>query len=204
MIKRTLIAIALMAFVASLASAALTPLEGYDPFKVYPLDLGDSRSLKVDGKATVRWPYEFKFLEVCRIPVYMEIGMYIKVIDCDKKKIVVKQVDCGDLRAKYGTHIGASDWHCYEGCVKDVEIVSNFPAVLDAEFFVLRDAEGNKKDGGKVIDQVDGAVTPNEIPASIKTKVEICVYMWKTDLENFTAGDEVRVGDVAIMAKPKV
>ena len=205
MIKKTLIAIAVMAFVASVASAALVPLAGYDPFKVYPFDeASDDDSLKVDGKATVRWPYEFKFLDVCRIPVYMEIGMYIRVKDCDDKKIVVKQVDCADIRAKYGTKIGATDYHCYEGCVKNIEVVSNFAAVLDAEFRVLRDAEGNVKDGGKVIDQADGAVTPNEIPASTPTNVDVCVYMWKTNLENFAAGDEVRVGDVFIQAKPKV
>ena len=208
MIKRTLIVIAAIAFVASVASAALTPSPDYPgDLKVYFKDLGDSRAIKVDGSVKVYWPYEFKFLEICTIPVYMQIGMYIRVVDCDKnKKIVVKQVDCADLKGAHPDDgIGSGDFVCYEGCIADLKIVSNFDAVMGAEFHKLKDAEGNVINGGKVIDKVNANVTPPDVLGDgLEHKVTACVWMWKTKIEKFKAGDEQRVGDLGILAKPKV
>jgi len=215
MIKRTLIAIAAIALVASVASAADVTTTSWGPnneLSIWNHLAGDSAATKVDGSIKVRWPFEYKYLEICRIPVYMKIGMYIKVIDCDKYKVVLQQVDCADLKSAHsGDDIKPEHYPCYEGCAKHkdsgsqgIKVISNFPAELSAKFYKLVDGEGNAKDGGKVIDKSNANVTPSEIPASTETKVDVCVWTWKTMLEKYGAGDEVKVGEVAVQARPKV
>jgi len=214
MIKRTLIAIAAMAFVASLAFAS-TDVTEWGPngeLDIWNHTHGDSAATKVDGSIKVRWPFKYEDLEICRIPVYMHIGMYIKVIDCDKYKVVLKQVDCADLRAaKNDDNIEDKDWPCYEGCAKHkdsgsqgIKVISNFPAVLSAKFYKLVGDDGKAKDGGKVIGKSGASASPEEINASTETKVDICVWAWETKLEQYGAGDEVRVGDVAVQARPQI
>ncbi len=213
MIKRTLIAIAAIALLTSVTfGVTSTGWPESDPkLFIWNHTAGDSAATKVDGKMTVRWPFEYKFLEICRIPVYMKIGMYIKVIDCDKYKVILEQVDCADLKKAHpGDDIKAEHYPCYEGCAKHkdgwqgVKVISNFPAELGATFYKLVDGEGNAKDGGKVIDKANANVTPSDIPASTETKVDVCVWTWKTKLEMYGAGDEVKVGEVAVTARPKV
>jgi hypothetical protein len=89
MIKRTLIAIAVVAILATTVNAAIT--EWYFP-------IGDQSAVKVDGKETptFRWPYEvsYKALTICSIPIKLQVGMFVQIEDCKNKKIVLTQVGC--------------------------------------------------------------------------------------------------------------
>ena len=186
MIKRTLIAIALVALLTTLAHAELT-LSGDKLF------VGDHHAVKVDGSDYVRWPWEYKALDVCVIPVYMHVGMYAQVQDCKKKKVVLQQVDCGDIGK------GGGDYPCYKGCVK-FNVRANFEAVMgsyltkkanDDEFKnPVKDWESWIKSGSPVPD--DGNYH----------EVEACVKAWKTELYKATPGDEVEVGKLHITVKP--
>jgi len=180
MIKRTLIAIALLALLATSANAELT-LSGDKLFK------GDHHAVKVDGSENVRWPYEYKALDVCIIPIKMHVGMFVQVKDCKKKKVVLQQVDCGDIGK------GGGDYPCYLGCVS-FEVRANFEAKLGA----------NLEKVGDIIDGWDkyfdgDSVIPGD---GNYHSVKVCVKAWKARIYKGTPGDERDVGKLHITVKP--
>lgn len=180
MIKRTLIAIAVVALLATSAQAALS--EHY-------FDFGDHRGVKVDGKdtPTFRWPYSVSYqaLTICNIPITMDVGMYVKVIDCDKKKINLVQVNCADIGK-------AGKYPCYKGCT-DFNVIANFEVKMGLKLNktsdLLKEASAYY-DGGDVV------------PAATTTNIKLCVIAWEAQLQNAPAGDNVPVGNVDITVKP--
>jgi len=197
MAKRILVAIAVIAFLASVVPTFATTTDSatYPPFSVYSFspDQDDDLAIKVDGSATVRWPFDYKYLTICKIPVKMKIGMYIRVKDCDDKKIVLVQKDCEDAET---VGKGAGDWPCYYGCVS-IDILANFTAKIKGDFV----------DRTSVIngDKWSVSVTPNTIAGDGNYHtVDVCVKTWQAKIEKAAAGDEVSVGNVAIQAKPNV
>jgi len=184
MIKRTLIAIAVVALLATSAHAALT--EWYFP-------IGDSSSVKVDGKETVdfRWPYEinYKALTVCTIPIKMQVGMYVQVKDCKTKKIILQQVDCGDIGQN------ADQFPCYLGCVS-IDVRANFNVKMGQSLEKTGDTITDWScyyDGGDTVPG-DGEYHP----------VKVCVKAWNTKIWKAAHGDEVDVGKINITVKPNV
>ena len=184
MIKRTLIAIAVVALLATSAHAALT--EWYFPFVS-----GDSSAVKVDGKETVdfRWPYtvSYKELKICNIPIKMSVGMYVQVLDCKNLKIILGQVDCGDIGQ------GADKFPCYLGCV-EFDVRANFDVAMGASLNkngdTITDWEAYYEGGSSVAG--DGEYH----------KVKLCVKAWAPVIWKATPGDEVDVGSVDVTVKP--
>jgi hypothetical protein len=192
MLKRTLIAIAVVAFLASGVFAA-------GP-EVYEDNNGDERGFKIDPqKMDVFWPYEYKAVDLCKIPVYLELGILVHVDECHKKKIVLKQVDCADKLDK-----GAGDFPCYQGCTDDISIRTNFPIQLglkrDTLSNVLKSSDWRAYWAG----DFDGKLGF----ATGWQKVKVCADAWKVRLFNEeatgAAGQRVHVGDVTITVKPQV
>ena len=182
MIKRTLIAIALVALLAASANAELT-LSGDK------LWVGDHHAVKVDGSDNVRWPWEYKALDVCIIPIKMHVGMYAQVQDCKKKKVILQQVDCSDIGK------GSGDYPCYLGCVK-FNVRANFEAKMGT---------GLEKtgDNNPIADWDAWIKSGNPVTGDGNYhEVEACVKAWKTALYKATPGDEVDVGKLHITVKP--
>jgi len=179
MIKRTLIAIAVVALLATSVHAALT--EHY----FGPDD--KSYAVKVDGKDEVRWPYEYKALTVCTIPIKMHVGMYVQIKECKDKKIILQQVDCLDIGK------GVNDFPCYLGCVS-LDVRANFPVKMDAGLNKIGDtiADWDKYwEGDTVVG--DGEYHP----------VKVCVKAWNTVIWKAKPGDETDVGTIEIKVKPQ-
>ena len=178
MIKRTLIAIAVVALLATSAHAALD---------IHYLPYGDHHAVKVDGSENVRWPYEYKALVVCNIPIKMHVGMYVQVQDCKKKKIILKQVNCSDIGK------GDGDYPCYLGCV-EFNVRANFDVKMGASLHKDGDTINEWSayyDGGDVV-AGDGDYHG----------VKLCVKAWKTSIYKASPGDEVSVGSVDVTVKP--
>ena len=178
MIKRTLIAIAVVALLATSAHAALD---------IHYLPYGDHHAVKVDGSENVRWPYEYKSLVVCNIPIKMHVGMYVQVQDCKKKKIILKQVNCSDIGK------GDGDYPCYLGCV-EFNVRANFDVKMGASLHKDGDTINEWSayyDGGDVV-AGDGDYHG----------VKLCVKAWKTSIYKAAPGDEVHVGSVDVTVKP--
>jgi len=194
MIKKSLLVIAVIAFAAPLFATTVDS-ETYPPFEIYSFspDQSDDLAIKVDGKKTVRWPFEYKYLEICKIPVKMKIGMYIRVKDCDDKKVVLVQKDCTDAET---VNKDADDWPCYYGCVT-VDILANFNAQI----------RGQLVDRSSVIngDKWSVSATPNAITGNGNYQsVTLCVKTWETKIEKAAAGDEVDVAKLSVQARPEL
>jgi hypothetical protein len=195
MIKRTLIAIAVMAFVANVAFATTVDPNTYPPFSVYTFspDQDKDLAIKVDGSKKVFWPFDYKWLEICKIPVKMKIGMYIRVEDCLDKKVVLEQKDCKDAET---VNKGEGDWPCYWGCVT-LNIKANFNAEI----------RGRLVENTSVIngDKWSVSANPDNIAGDGNYHaVDLCVKTWQTKIEKAGAGDDINVAKLSIQARPKV
>jgi hypothetical protein len=184
MIKRTLIAIAVVALLAATVNAAIE-----DPY--YFTGPDKMSAVKVDGKdtPTIRWPYKIVYdeLVVCNIPIKMKVGMFVQVKECKDKKIILEQVNCSDIGQ------GADKYPCYLGCV-NFDIRANFEVKLG---FALH------KDGDTIVDWAayydGGDVVPGD---GDWHPMKLCVKAWNTKIYKAAPGDEVSVGSVDITVKP--
>ena len=185
MVKKSLIAIAVVALIAATAQAG----------QIFDEDDPDV-SYKEDGN----WPYEYIEVDICTIPVYMDIGYYVSIEDCDKLKITLKQVSCASIDED------DDDFPCYEGCVRvdgksDKEYFkarANFDAIFGADL--------DKFDDPEVLDKTDIYWVDD-----LKTidgdgdwhKLTVCITAWKTDIYEAGPDDKVKVGELTINVKPE-
>jgi hypothetical protein len=186
MVKRTLIAIALVAFLASTAPADI------EVFYWGPMgggDLNKEQGVKVDGNEKVFWPYEYKELAVCTMPILMELGMYVDVKDCKDREIILHQVDCAEIDK------GVNDFPCYLDC-EDISVRANFDVKMGT------DIDKN----GSVLNEVEGFYMGGDVVAGDGNyhTVTVCVRAWKARLYLGSYGDEVKVGTLYVTAKPDV
>ena len=189
MVKKTLIALALVALVATSVHAAQGSIEEFH-FE----DLGGNKSaaVKVDGKDNpeFRWPYSITYtaLDICTIPIKMEVGMYVQIHECGKKSIKLEQVDCGTISQS------SSKYPCYKKCI-DLTVRSNFEVKLGTKL--------NPNDSGLIknwkayFDNTDVVAGDGE-----DHSVKLCVEAWEAQLFKQKAGDSVAVGSVTITVKP--
>jgi hypothetical protein len=184
MVKRTLIAIAVVGLLATTVNAALT--EWY----LGPSD--KSYAVKVDGKETptFRWPYtiSYKALTICTIPIKMQVGMYVQVKECKDKKIVLTQVDCGDIGK------GTGDFPCYLGCV-NLDVRANFEVKMGFNLHkgdLIPNADAYYE--GDSVVPGDGDYHP----------VKLCVKAWKAVIWKAAPGDEVDAGTIDVTVKPNI
>lgn len=182
MIKRTLIAIAVVALVASAVQAA-----GPDP---HFFGGTDDVAIKVNNEnITIGWPYEYKAVTICTIPVFLNVGYFVQIDDCDGRKIELKQVDCGDIGK------GSGDWPCYFDC-ETIAIRSNFEVKLGTGLTKV----------GPVIDGWEAYYDGSDVvgPATGFQNRTVCVKAWKAKLLNSEPGIKVKVGELKITVKPNV
>jgi hypothetical protein len=183
MVKRTLIAIAVVALLASVAPAEIE-VHYWGP-------IGDDEGVKVDGNDdNIYWPYQYIALDLCSMPVKMEIGMYVEVQDCNKKAIKLKQVDCSEISK------GGGDFPCYHDCEK-FKVRANFDVQLGTR---LVKGSAGVIDGWSAYYKGD-SIIPGD---GADHEVEVCVKAWKAKLWVGTVGQEVTVGELFITAKPAV
>jgi hypothetical protein len=191
MIKRTLMAIAVVALLATSVYAAI------DPDSIFYLSVDKTYAVKVDGKdqPTIRWPYTISYqaLTICTIPVKMHVGMYVQILNCDDKKIILEQLNCSDISK------GTGDFPCYRGCV-DLDVRANFNVKMGASLTKSGDIiSGNGGDWSAYYDQgVDTIDGDGEYHT-----VKLCVKAWKSQIYKASPGDEVTVGSVAVTVKPQ-
>jgi hypothetical protein len=171
MVKKSLIAIALMSF---LATTVMAGDKAQNPWK-----FDDN------------WPHIIIYdeLEICQIPIYMDVGHFVQLKDCGDRKIVLLQVPCADIGKD------AAEFPCYHDC-EDIEVRANFDVKLGVKLYKIGDVIDDDKwtayyQGGDVITG-DG----NYHTATL------CVDAWSANIYMHPPGDEVLVGEVAVTVKP--
>jgi len=210
MIKKGLFAVVLLAMVAFTVQAGdLAPIDGKLKVDSSTIDTKDANDVQYMPKGwpsneKIWWPYEicYKTLEICQLPIKMEIGMYAELVNCATSKIVLKQVPCS-LIGK-----GAGDFPCYQGCT-DITLRSNFDMKLGTMLykqkvnnqFIISSTFG--VDNWKAYYTTKYRTPGDVIPGlSGDQKTEICVDAWKANLYYAAAGLEVQIGEVAVTVKP--
>ena len=182
MVNRIIIAIVVVALTATSAQAlGPEPHEGI---------LDGNFAIKVDiERFAIGFPFEYKPLALCVVPVSMNVGFFVQVEDCDSKKIVLTQVDCSDIEKSAG------DWPCYFDC-ETVRIRYNFEVKLGVKL----------KAESPVINQWEAYYDGSDIvsPSGNYETVTVCVKAWRAQLFLQAPGSQVRVGTLIITVKPNV
>ena len=167
MVKKCIIALAFAALLATTVQAA-------DP------------AIKRDGD----WPFTFKAIDLCKFPVYMDVGHFVQLKECNKRELKLKQVDCESIGK------GSGDFPCYDGC-EEFQVRANFPAIfggnLSNKHAVIDKIEVYWKDD---INQISGSTGDYE-------KLTVCVKAWKTQIWKASSPDDkLKVADLTITVKP--
>jgi len=173
MVKKSIFAIALMGLFASMAFAGD---EAQNPWKFD------------DG-----WPHEvivvWEELEICQIPVYIDVGYFVELKECNKRKITLVQVPC--------TSIGktAADFPCYHDC-ETIEVRANFNVKLGSKLYKI----GNVIEGTKYKLYYSGSDII--VGDGQWHTAEICLDIWSADIFNVPPKYDQMIGEVAITVKP--
>jgi hypothetical protein len=179
MVKKSIIAIALIGMLATVSYGQDFPAGQY----------------KIDGLWPATITIDYTPIEICRIPVFIKVGMFIEIENCNGKKIVMEQVNCP----------GGQSFPCYKGCTT-LKIRANFEAKLSLKKYKI----GSIISGGWGGDNwkayfTDGSTTSDTWIVSGDgnwNQVDLCVEAWDANIYNATPGENVQVGEIAILAIP--
>jgi len=179
MVKKILFTIAVVAFLTASVQAV-------DPGK---------NMQKFDGM----WPYEYIYVPVCSIPVYMDVGYFVQLEKCGDYKIKLKQIPCDKEPYPKST---TGDFPCYEDC-EEIKVRANFDAKLSGK--VVNKVDWWPADKEQVYyEAVDEGDIADVIPGDGEWhKRKVCIKAW--DIAIWDApnqGDEIKVADLWITVKP--
>jgi len=182
MVKKSIIAIAMLSLLASVSFAA-------DPFPGAP-----SGQIKIDGD----WPktvvVTYDKIELCKVKIKIKVGMFIETDGCGKS-ITMNQVSC----------TGGHSFPCYKGCL-DIKFRSNF----DAQISLDKNKIGSIITGGWGGDNwsvyfTDGTTTQStfDVVGDGNWKAtKLCSEVWDANIYMAAPGSTVDVGEVALLAMP--
>jgi hypothetical protein len=176
MVKKCLIAIAVVALLAATVQAA-------DPAAKYEGD----------------WPWTktYDSINICTFDVSLEVGHFVQIQNCtgdNKREMKLQQVECSEISK------GSGDFPCYSACVT-ITARANFVATLGANF----DREAGDKTiiGGDKFEL--GWTSGSTIgPSGAWEDSHLCMKAWAVQLwaSGATSG-KVTVGTITITVKPE-
>ncbi len=174
MLKK-LVFVGIVLFLASASYAALPPSGSFTGVDVEEWD----GNANIKGEA-FSWPAEFKFQPVCVIPVQMDVGFWIRIVDCKNAVIRLHQ----DAIRKYS------------GAVT-LTVQCNVSIDLAVEFAKLP---------GMPVSTDFAKITPSHLDPT-GGDVVVSVGLKDVDLAGFRAeavGNLIQVGNVTIKVRPSV
>ena len=119
------------------------------------------------------------------------VGSFVQVEECHKKRIILKQVDCGDIGKN-----AQGDWPCYKDCER-----IRIRASLDVRLGL------KKAKIGPVLCKWEAFFTADPIVRADSgwNEMVVCVEAWRAKLyERRTAGNAAKIGELIITVKPRV
>ena len=128
-------------------------------------------------------------LDLCTFPVSIEVGHYIQIKECRKRKIELKQVTCQSIGRNSG------EFPCYKGS-DVIEVRANFPAIFNASL--------NKNDGGDLLKDFnlhwENGVNTIQGTGDWE-ELKLCLEAWNVEMFKHPVGT-VNIGEVTIKVRP--
>ncbi len=186
----------------ALAVAALLIPAAYGQTSNNPDEIGPTPDPEGQPAGTIKrdgdWPWTYKPINICTMPIYLEVGFFVQIKECHKRKIQLKQVDCPDIGKNDGDH-----FPCYSDC-EQIEVRANFPAIFGGELTKLHNTDEST---GTVLKdtKVYWLDDKNQIEGSTGgwEKLHVCVDAWKTEIwKVITSNKKIKVGELTINVKP--
>jgi len=177
MVKKCMIALAVVVLIVSVVSAADPAIQAIDlcKFPVY-IDVG--------------YYVQLPEYNNCMFPVYTDAGYYVEIKDCNLRKLNLVQVDCESIGRDGG------DFPCYKGS-DVIQVKANFPAIFNASLNKNSGDEDKLKNVNLYwengVNTIKGCAGWEEL--------KLCLEVWNVDLHK-TAVGTVEVGEITIGVRP--
>jgi hypothetical protein len=149
----------------------------------------EEKTKEVEEKTEGAWKYHP--IDLCKFSVNMDVGHYIQLKECHKRKIELKQVDCEEIGQ-------ANDkFPCYKGS-DVIQVRANFPAIFNATI--------DKNSGDEeILEEVnlywENGVNTIQGCTGDWEELTLCLEAWGVDLWKFKVGT-IKVGEITIGVKP--
>jgi hypothetical protein len=154
---------------------------------------GDPVDWEYDGKHSERkaeaymWPAEYKYADICIIPIKMDVGFWVKIENCKDLVIKLKQDHIQD----------------YSGC-KKVKVFTNVSVQFD---YSIRKIIPEGSSDALVPGKYSATITPSilEDPAPGGKEIEICVKLVEANLTKVLGGqNNLKVAELTLKVRPNV
>jgi hypothetical protein len=144
-----------------------------------------------------QWPWEYKKLNLCKMPVYMQVGHYVQIKDCGDYELIVEQIPCEGERPE-GIGKGSGDFPCFTGC-EEIKVRANFPAILGASL----ENKASLIDKSSLFWKDDKKVLIGGGSGDAWETFHICLDLWKVKMWQAGAyNSKLKIADVVINVKP--
>jgi len=134
---------------------------------------------------------QYKPIDLCKFPVSMEVGHYIQLKECHKRKIVLVQVDCGSIGRDGG------DFPCYKGS-DVIEVRANFPAIFSASIEKSGGGEDMLKEVNLYWENGVNTIQGN----GEWEELTLCLEAWKVEIWKSAVVGTVDIGEITIDIRP--
>jgi hypothetical protein len=130
-------------------------------------------------------------LDLCKFPVSMDVGHFVHIKDCYKRKIELKQVDCEEISQGY------DKFPCYKGS-EVIKVKANFPAIFNASL--------NKNGQGEVMLKEVNLYWENGVN-TIQGRIgweelTLCLEVCNVASYESSTPDTIEVGEITIGVRP--
>jgi hypothetical protein len=150
-------------------------------------------STESDWKKTEEEKWVYKPIDICKFPVYMDVGHYVQLKECHKRKIELKQVDCREISISEANR----KFPCYKGS-DVISVRANFPAILNASL----DKSGGKEDMLKEVNLYwENDINIIRGCTGDWEELKLCLEVCDAKLYKFAPGT-VEVGEITIQVRP--
>ena len=131
-------------------------------------------------------------LDICKFPVSIDVGHYVQLKECHKRKIELKQVQCEDIGQPN------DKFPCYKGS-DTFQVRTNFPAVFTASIDTSADEKELIKDVNLYFEN-----DVNSIKGTGEwEELTLCLEAWDVEIWK-SAGviGNVEIGEITIKVSP--
>jgi hypothetical protein len=149
----------------------------------------EEKTEEAEKKTEEAWKY--KPIDLCKFPVSIDVGHFVQLKECNKRKIELKQVECEEIGQEN------NKFPCYRGS-EVITVRANFPAIFNASL--------NKNGQGEVMLKEVNLYWENGVN-TIQGGIgweELTLYLEVCNVASYESStpDTIEVGEITIGVRP--